>query len=92
MDGGGIWADGERGMKVFHHLGISSQEKVSKGASHLKRAGFWTEEESVSTVEIKGKRNRFGMKTGFEEQFSLWHNFTIFLYVEPLMFPSIVRS
>lgn len=41
-------------MEVFYHLGITFtkflQEKVSKGVSHSKRAGFRAEEESVPVV------------------------------------------
>ena len=67
-----------RGMNVSHHLGITFQEKVSEGASHLKRAGF-RRRICVNSWEIKGKRNRFGMKTGFGEWCLLWNNLTIYV-------------
>ena len=57
IEGAGLWAD-----EVSHHLGITFQEKVSKGASHLEKAGFCTGEECVPSAEIKGSRRGFGMK------------------------------
>lgn len=52
---------------MIQHLGITFQEKVSKGASHLKKAGLRAEVDCLNSCEIKGNRNRFGMKTGFGE-------------------------
>lgn len=93
MEGVGTCAAGERGIEVFHHLGTTFQEDVSKGASHLKRAGFSAEEESVpKVVRLKTKGAGLELKLDLESDSHSENNFTICRYFESLMFHSTVKE
>lgn len=61
----GRWKKGYRSLSP---LGITFQEKVSKGASHLERAVFSAEEEYVPTaVRLKRIGKGLELRAGFGE-------------------------
>lgn len=69
-EGVGMWADGEGGVEVSHHLGVTFHEKVYQGASHGGRAGDIPEGEcapaAVSVKRLgKGSESRPGFGGGF---------------------------